>query len=48
MKYMFYIYKITNQINNKFYIGKFRDPEKRFRKHVKVALGGKAKYPEYK
>lgn len=30
---MFYIYKITNLINGKFYIGKSSNPKKRFREH---------------
>lgn len=42
---MFFVYKITNKINNKVYIGKSKDPLKRFRIHLKIAKGGKEKYP---
>jgi group I intron endonuclease len=32
-----YIYKITNKINNKIYIGKSKNPATRFVKHIKIA-----------
>src|SRR5208282_436131 len=31
---LFYIYKITNRINNKIYIGKTNNPIKRFQNHI--------------
>src|SRR5277367_4941397 len=34
----FFIYKITNNINNKVYIGKANDPCVRFKKHISVAF----------
>ena len=33
----FYIYKITNKINNKIYIGKSKNPNFRFKRHLYVA-----------
>jgi len=42
---MFYVYKITNLINGKFYVGETKDPKQRFLDHRKIARGGKAKYP---
>lgn len=42
---MFYVYKITNKLNLKVYIGKASDALKRFRVHIKIAKGGKEKYP---
>jgi group I intron endonuclease len=33
----FFIYKITNKINNKIYIGKSKDPDKRFKRHLYVS-----------
>jgi predicted GIY-YIG superfamily endonuclease len=39
------IYKITNLINGKIYIGKSKDYLKRFRTHIKIAKGGKENYP---
>jgi group I intron endonuclease len=42
---MFYVYKITNKLNSKVYIGKATDALKRFRIHIKIAKGGKEKYP---
>lgn len=42
---MFYVYKITNKLNQKIYIGKSNDPLKRYRIHLKIAKGGKDKYP---
>jgi len=41
---MFYVYKITNTVNNKVYIGKSNNPSKRWRKHIKIAaIGSKDK-----
>lgn len=37
---MFYIYKITNIINNKIYIGKTNDVERRWKEHLKIAKAG--------
>jgi group I intron endonuclease len=34
---IFFVYKITNQINNKIYIGKSINPTKRFRMHIYLA-----------
>jgi group I intron endonuclease len=42
---MFYVYKITNKISGKVYVGKAKDALKRFRTHLKIAKGGKEKYP---
>lgn len=42
---MFYVYRITNKLNNKVYIGKAKDALKRFRVHLKIAKGGKKIYP---
>jgi group I intron endonuclease len=42
---MFYVYRITNKVNGKIYIGKAKDALKRFRIHIKIAKGGKEKYP---
>ena len=42
---MFYVYKITNKLNGKIYIGRSKDALKRFRIHIKIAKGGKEKYP---
>ena len=33
----FYIYKITNKINNKTYIGKSKNPSQRFKRHLYVS-----------
>lgn len=41
----FYIYGITNLINNKIYIGKTNNPTVRWHDHIKVGVGGKEKYP---
>jgi group I intron endonuclease len=35
---MFYIYKITNKVNEKVYIGKTNEPDKRWKKHCLIAL----------
>jgi group I intron endonuclease len=37
MDMSFYIYKITNQINGKVYIGKSKNPTNRFKRHLYVA-----------
>jgi len=37
---MFYIYTITNQINNKKYVGKSKNPWIRFTVHKSTAKGG--------
>lgn len=41
----FYIYLITNLINNKKYIGKSNNPKSRWGDHKKIGVGGKEKYP---
>ena len=42
----FYIYKITNIINNKIYIGKSKgNNNKRWKIHLCISAGGKEKYP---
>lgn len=42
---MFYVYKITNSVNGKIYIGKTKgNADARFKKHLRIARGGKAKY----
>lgn len=35
---MNYIYKITNLINNKIYIGKAKDIQKRFERHINASF----------
>jgi group I intron endonuclease len=42
---MYYVYRIVNKLNSKTYVGKARDPLKRFRGHIKIAKGGKETYP---
>jgi group I intron endonuclease len=37
-----YVYKITNKINGKIYIGKTKTPGSRFKKHISVAKQGKS------
>jgi len=43
----FYIYKITNLIKNKIYIGKAGNSLERWEKHKIIAKGGKEKYPKH-
>jgi group I intron endonuclease len=40
---IFFVYKITNQINNKIYIGKSVNPTKRFRMHIYLATNYNSK-----
>jgi len=43
---MFYIYKISNLINGKIYVGKSNNKSaSRWKKHLTIAKGGKEKYP---
>lgn len=35
----FYIYTIHNILNNKIYVGKSKNPEKRWQKYLKIAHG---------
>lgn len=35
----YYVYTIHNIVNNKIYVGKTKNPHKRWDKHIKVALG---------
>lgn len=42
---MFYIYKITNKINNKIYIGKAKNISIRYREHQRIAKSNKRCYP---
>lgn len=37
MSMPFFIYKITNNINNKIYIGKSKDPKARFKRHLYIS-----------
>lgn len=41
----FFIYLITNLVNDKKYVGKSNNTKQRWNDHRKIALGGKAKYP---
>lgn len=43
----YYIYKITNNVNNKIYIGCTTNVEKRWNKHIKVALSKRKKEKFY-
>lgn len=40
---MFYIYRITNKINGKFYIGQTANPKRRWNEHIAVTKAGKEK-----
>jgi group I intron endonuclease len=42
---MYYLYRITNQVNGKFYIGQSIDPEKRWKKHL--AYSKQENKPQY-
>lgn len=42
---MFCIYAIINKINNKTYVGKTQNFQKRIKDHLKIANGGKETYP---
>jgi group I intron endonuclease len=42
---MFYIYLIFNKENGKIYVGKTNNPKYRLRTHLKIAKGGREKYP---
>jgi group I intron endonuclease len=42
-----YIYKITNKVNGKVYIGKTKDPERRWREHKNESLKAEKKYVIY-
>jgi group I intron endonuclease len=41
---LYYVYKITNQLNNKIYIGKSKEGNGRWQEHLRVALGDRSKY----
>lgn len=43
----FYIYTIHNILNNKIYVGKSKNPKKRWQKHLKVASGKRQKEKFY-
>lgn len=43
----YYIYKITNLVNNKIYIGKTNNLKVRWQSHKRIAKGGKDKYKGY-
>jgi len=45
---MFYLYKITNKINNKIYIGKSKNIFSRFKEHKRIAKSGKNCYTIHK
>ena len=42
---MYCIYFLINTINGKIYVGKTKNLHDRFRDHLKIARGGKTKYP---
>lgn len=44
---IFYVYTLHNIINNKIYIGKAKDPQKRLNKHIRVASGKRKKEKFY-
>lgn len=41
------VYIIQNKTNNKIYVGKSKDPEKRWRRHKTIANGGKEKHKSH-
>lgn len=43
----FYVYKITNKINNKIYIGKSKNPNKRFQIHISIAKRQYKKFNQF-
>lgn len=42
-----YVYKVTNKLNNKVYIGKANDPQNRWKKHLYISKYGKKEYGFY-
>lgn len=42
---MYHIYLLYNQINGKLYVGKSKNAFNRFKDHLKIARGGREKYP---
>lgn len=44
---LFYVYKITNLINNKIYIGKTNNVKKRWREHISSSKNKSLNYPIY-
>ena len=44
----FFVYRITNQINGKIYVGKTNNLEKRWRAHILIAAGGREKYSTFR
>lgn len=44
---MYYVYRITNNINNKVYYGKTNNIITRWTHHKNYAIGGKEKYPKH-
>lgn len=43
----FYVYLIHNIVNNKVYVGKAKDPTKRWQKHLRIAAGKRQKEKFY-
>lgn len=43
----FFLYKIVNTINGKFYVGVTSNLEKRWQTHKNIAVGGKSKFPNH-
>jgi group I intron endonuclease len=44
---LFYVYKITNQVNGKIYVGKSKDPFKRIVAHTLVAETNYKKFNQF-